>query len=980
MPKKERLAYAESTLEETMNLLAAKRSQLAELEAKLAQLKSDYADGCQRRERLANEVDMCAKRLARASALIGGLGTEQERWSEAEIKLRLKLDNLTGDILLSAATIAYLGPLTSSFRDKCIMDWVRFTSGLGIACSSRFSLSETLGSAVVIEAWTEAGLPRDSFSVDNAVMMYNQKKWPLLIDPQGQANQWLKSSEAPRGLILLRPTQSDWLRVMETSLPSGRPILMEEVGEQLDSSLEPILNKVVHKHGGVEMIAIGDGLVEYNSQFQFYMTTKLRNPHYLPEVTTKVAVINAGITREGLEDQLLGIVVAQERPDLEEMRQKLVKDGAACRAALQQVEDQILATLANSDGNLLEDEGAIRVLDESKALSQEISTKQQLALETGVRMEASRRAYFPVAQHAAVLFFCLAELVNINPMYQYSLEWFIRLFRRAITDSEKSDDVARRMEILQKYFTYALYTNVCRSLFEKDKLAFSMALTSTLLIGKGSIDPVQMDLFLNLTGGRSRSSASECPTWLSLKAWEQVCQLSSQEPFKGIHQSLIEQGQLWQVVANHANPFELNLPVGWDAKLAPFPKLLLLRYLTPNKVVQMVGSFVAHQLDPSFVRPPPFDLSRSFADSNCVSPLIFLLSAGADPMACLLRFAEERSLDNRRLHIVSLGQGQGVLAEEKIRQAVISGDWVILQNCHLCTSWMPTLERICQTFKAENIHPDFRLWLTSYPSTVFPVSILQSGVKITNEPPAGLKENLLRSFQPDPLENLMGPDSTLEPQKRLAVRKLTYSLCFFHALVQERRTYGAIGWNIPYAFDDSDLQISLRQTQIFVCDYPEVPYQALNYLIGECHYGGRVTDDWDRRTLSTLLADFCNSRLVQDPEYSLVSGEQDIYRVPHSVNYHDYLDAIRQLPTIQAPTVFGMHDNVIIARDLLEGDNLMSSLIALQNCYSSGVDLSGMDSADDNQPTKKSLDTKLAEIILDFIEQVNWSNLPHLIP
>ena len=75
-------------------------------------------------------------------------------------------------------------------------------------------------------------------------------------------------------------------------------------------------------------------------------------------------------------------------------------------------------------------------------------------------------------------------------------------------------------------------------------------------------------------------------------------------------------------------------------------------------------------------------------------------------MACLLRFAEERSLDNRRLHIVSLGQGQGVLAEEKIRQAVISGDWVILQNCHLCTSWMPTLERICQTFKAENIHPD----------------------------------------------------------------------------------------------------------------------------------------------------------------------------------------------------------------------------------------------------------------------------------
>lgn len=158
--------------------------------------------------------------------------------------------------------------------------------------------------------------------------------------------------------------------------------------------------------------------VEYHREFQLYMTSKLRNPHFLPEVTTKVLVINAAITLKGLEDQLLGIVVAEERPDLEEMRQRLVKEGAACRTALQEVEDQILATLTNSAGNLLEDEAAIKVLDESKVLSAEISTKQQQAAETSVRMEQSRQAYMPVSQHAAVLFFCLAELVNLSPMYQ----------------------------------------------------------------------------------------------------------------------------------------------------------------------------------------------------------------------------------------------------------------------------------------------------------------------------------------------------------------------------------------------------------------------------------------------------------------------------------------------------------------------------------------------------------------------------------
>lgn len=188
MPKKARLAAAEASLEETMNLLNLKRNQLAVLEARLAQLKGDYAEGCRKRQQLSDDVDMCSKRLSRASALIGGLGKERERWSEAEIKLMDKLENLTGDIMLSAAAMAYLGPLTSAFRDKCIADWVLFTSNLEIPCSTRFSLAETLGSAVRIEGWTEAGLPRDSFSIDNAVMVYHQNKWPLLIDPQGQVS------------------------------------------------------------------------------------------------------------------------------------------------------------------------------------------------------------------------------------------------------------------------------------------------------------------------------------------------------------------------------------------------------------------------------------------------------------------------------------------------------------------------------------------------------------------------------------------------------------------------------------------------------------------------------------------------------------------------------------------------------------------------------------------------------------------------
>jgi len=119
------------------------------------------------------------------------------------------------------------------------------------------------------------------------------------------------------GLKTLKFTDGAYLKYLEAGIRNGNPVLIENIGEDMDPAIEPLLQKQIVIKGNSMTLKLGDSVIEYSKDFKFLLTTKLRNPHYLPEVSTKVTLINFMITMEGLSDQLLGIVVEKENPDLQ---------------------------------------------------------------------------------------------------------------------------------------------------------------------------------------------------------------------------------------------------------------------------------------------------------------------------------------------------------------------------------------------------------------------------------------------------------------------------------------------------------------------------------------------------------------------------------------------------------------------------------------------------------------------------------------
>jgi len=926
-PKRLRLKAAEDELEKVMVTLNEARETMRQVEERLLSLTDKFDSLVAESESLKHGVAQCQVKLERANKLIGGLGGEKVRWETTVAKLDITYNNLVGDVLVAAASIAYLGAFTADYRQALTAQWRARLSESTLAHTEGCNIRSTLGDVVQIRAWNLAGLPSDELSTENGIMMSKSRRWPLMIDPQGQAAKFVKRLGAQKfeaGMDVVKLSDKGFLQSFENAVRFGKWLLLEDVQETLDPALQPLLLQQIVNVKGVPHIKLGDVQVPYNDQFHLYISTKLPNPHYAPELQVVVSLLNFTITPSGLQDQMLGTVVAKESPELEQKKNALVVQNARMKKQLQDTEDNILRLLTSATGDILDDEELINTLADSKKVSEEIVERVSESEAIEQEIDQARRAYTPVATRAQILYFTIADLALIDPMYQYSLSWFVQLFVQTVGAAPQSTDQAERLRTLVDYFTRALYENICRSLFESHKLLFSVLVARNIMGGAGKIDDGE---WRHLVAGSApiKQLANPAPEWLTENVWAAVLSLSDVPTFAGFEADFLLHLPHWKRYFDSAAPEREPLTPSWESKLTRFQRLLVLRALRPDKMTPALQEFVSAELGAEFTEAPQFSLASSYKDSTPLTPLIFILSKGADPAGKLFAFANEMGFRDR-FQSISLGQGQGAIAQRYIEDGVRKGSWVLLQNCHLALSWLPALERILLELNPENVHDDFRLFLTSEPTPGFPVSILQSGVKMTNEPPKGLRANLTRSY-------LGFTDAQLNKSKKpREFKKLLYALCFFHAVVLDRRQFGPLGFAIPYQFTENDLNVCVTQLRDFLDLYDELPLRTLHFLTYDINYGGRVTDDVDRRTLSTILDDFMTAEVLSN-DYVMAGHYTSI---PTGTREH-YLKHIASMDANPEPEVFGLHANASITSAQEDTNVLFQTILALLPRSSAGA-------------------------------------------
>jgi dynein heavy chain len=955
--------------------LASAEKIVSDINKKLALLRDELMSATQEKAKVEKEAAACQGRLDLATRLVGGLASEGTRWSTEIGNLRSSGNTLCGDSLLAAAFVSYIGAFGAEYREELWSNmWLPDMLSREIPLTDNIDPMSIITDSGKNAKMMSEGLPADRMSLENGAIISLCTRWPLIIDPQEQGISWLRQRESMAAaaalaiadakededddlgmfanvveeevdsgpaLVVLQLSNSNWVKKLAQAVSNGNTVIMENCPEDIDATLDPVLTRAVYKKGRSSFMKLGGEEIEYDKNFRFYLQTKLQNPHYKPEIFASCTLINFIATERGLEDQLLAKVVNVEKPELEAQKQQLQSEFNQYQIDLLELENDLLERLSNAPDDILSDIPLIEGLEATKKASKEIEAAVKLGKETEVAINIAREVYRPVASEASMMYFICTQLCSIDHMYQYSLLAFTTFFFKSIDKAEKSDDDKVRIKALRDSMRFIIFNWVCRGLAEKHKIVY-MGQIALKLMTRGDTEeeyiPEHFQFFLRAP----KILGDECPVeWMSQQAWMSVNALAEIEEFAKLPSDIVDASPRFMEWYNHEKPEGEKLPLDWSQlDKTPFQKILVVRCLRPDRLTVAFSQWLRTTLPDGdkFVDADASLNSRrilelALEDSSPAIPIYFILSPGADVVADVDQLAVKAGLEKGVSYFnVGMGQGQDVIAMDCLYGGHKQGHWVILNNVHLMPRWCIELEKQMDIFNEEGSNENFRIFLTSDPSKNIPIGILSRCIKLTNEPPAGLKANIrnaLCSFEAVWFDELESKQ-----------KSILFGLCHFHAIMMERKKFGTKGYNMMYPFSLGDL----RDSNIVLSNYMEssasskIPWEDLRYIFGEIMYGGHIVNDFDRLLCKTYLDFYLRDELFEEMElFPFCEQEKNAsFKTLPATTFELYNKHIDEGLVSETPLAFGLHPNAEIDFRMTMSVEMLDSLIELQPRESGG--------------------------------------------
>ena len=955
-PKRESVQEGKLRLEEASIRVLKIKAHVEKIQAKFVELEAAVSEAQVERDAVVEQEAQLVARLGLSQRLVSALDTEQTRWGEEVRDLTENRKNLAGDVLIAAALVSYAGPLAAENRTCLLASWANALRASTLPhTEAGLDPLNTLVTPAVLAEWANQGLPRDATSIQNACICTYSRRPVLLVDPQFQGHAWLKKvmeaepdeaeeeGDQPKRRVRMQvkventerqrtirhvvfAREDDSLKqTLIQALTQGETLMVEQISGETCSLLRTVAKNAVKG----SLLTLEDRDVVCHPDFRLILHTKQAVPT-VKDDQAYLCLVNFAVPPEGIEEQLLSLVVNKQKAELELKREEVLFATNKNQIRMAELQDGLLKKISEAGDNLV-DKTLVETLEHMKKTTRTLSTEVQSANTKESNLDETREHYRPVARRGALIYLILSDMEKLEWLYQYSLRSFSILFLRAIESVnydafEENDQNAPQeredINILVSEMTLCIARHIKRGTLPNHRQAFELSLCLAVMEDAGMLRAEERKFLLNWSVKPAKGTNPPA-SWLTQEQWDNLCCLAECGRFADLHVDVEKRLKRWRDWATSEKPEEERLP--GDARyLGPFEKMLIVKVLRPDRLGVAAEAFCQDLLGEAFVHSPVVSLMETVRDTSPITPVLFILHQGSDPLKDIENLAHKMGLSEMsgNLRTIALGEGQEEEATDGLRTFAATGGWIVFANIHLMRDWMNSFEAMFADV-LKQAHRDFRVFFTAEPSTSpetrLPRGLVQSSIKcLSTEGALSVQASMQKAWTCFSSEQM---ESSLKCSEH---KRLLFALCYFHSAVVCRKRFGDHGWSKPYAFSTSDLLISSQILSNYLDpNSSNIPWEDLRYILGEVMYGGHVTDQWDSRTLKALLQTILND------EFLLTGKLAPGLVCPPSGAYQQYALFIENSFPPESPALLHMHPNGEMSNLTRLSEDMISSLLVL---------------------------------------------------